>query len=76
MGLPESFSRPPTHEETAAEVADSASAAGLSLAPAARLAARTFWWLAYHAVARPLTTAFPVRRMFRFSAWTHGRRNM
>ncbi len=76
MSLPESFTRPPTHEETAADVADSASAESLSPVPVTRLVVRAFWWLAHHAVARPLALAFPVRRMFQFSAWTLGRRNM
>lgn len=76
MSLPESYTRPPTHEETAADVADSALIAGSSPAPAARLVVRGFWWLAHHAVARPLALVFPVRRMFWFSAWTLGRRNM
>jgi hypothetical protein len=76
MSLPESFIRPPTHEETAADVADAAAVESPSPAPAARLVARMFWWLAHHAVARPLALVFPVRHMFRFSAWTLGRRNM
>jgi hypothetical protein len=75
MSPPESLTRPPTHEEIAADVVDAATTVDPPL-PAHRLAARAFWWLAHHAVARPLVLAFPVRRMLRFSAWTLGRRNM
>lgn len=71
-----SYRRSPTHEETAADVADAAAEARPIRAHVLRWASRAFWWLAHHAVARPLAIAFPVRRMFRFSAWTHGRRNM
>lgn len=76
MSPSESFTRPPTHEEIAADVADAADAASSSPAPAAWLFVHVFWWLAHHAVARPLALAFPVRHMFRFSAWTLSRRNM
>lgn len=68
--------RSPAHDETAADVADAASEAPPARAHAARWVFLAFWWLAHHVVARPLALAFPVRRMFRFSAWTHGRRNM
>lgn len=72
----ERLSRPPTHDETAADVADSATAVGPMPAPARRIAARAFWWLAHHVVARPLAIAFPARHTSRFSAWTLDRRNM
>lgn len=64
------------HDETAADVADSASAVGSLPVPVRRALASVFWWLAHHMVARPLTIAFPIRHMFRFSAWTLDRRNM
>jgi hypothetical protein len=76
MSPPERSSRSPTHDETAADVADSATAVGPMPVPARRLAARAFWWLAHHLVARPLAIAFPVRHTSRFSAWTLDRRNM
>lgn len=75
MSPPESFTRPPTHEEVAADVADAATTIS-PLPSLCRLTTRTFWWLAHHAVARPLALVFPVRHMRRFSAWTLGRRNM
>ncbi len=68
--------RSSTHDEVAADVADSASTVGEPSVPARRFAARAFWWLAHHVVARPLAIAFPVRHTFRFSAWTLNRRNM
>jgi hypothetical protein len=68
-----SHRRSPTHDETAADAVDAAAEARPRRI---RRTTRAFWWLAHHAVARPLATAFPVRRMFRFSAWTLGRRNM
>ena len=76
MSPPESPSRSPTHDEIAADVADSATAVGPVPVPVRRLAARVFWWLAHHIVARPLAIALPFRRMSRFSAWTLDRRNM
>lgn len=74
MSPPENLTRPPMHDETAADVADSATAAGPL--PARRVLARAFWWLAHHIVARPLAIALPFRPTFRFSAWTSDRRNM
>jgi hypothetical protein len=74
-----SYRRLPTHEETAADVADAAAEAAEARpvrVTAVRWVSRAFWWLAHHVVARPLVLVFPVRRMFQFSAWTHGRRNM
>lgn len=68
--------RASTHDETAADVADSASTTGEPSVPVRRFATRTFWWLAHHVVARPLVIVFPVRYMFRFSVWTLNRRNM
>jgi hypothetical protein len=65
-----------THDETAADVVDAAAEARPPESRLARRVVRAFWLVAHHAVARPLATAFPVRRMFRFSAWTLGRRNM
>ena len=75
MSLPDDINRSPTHEDTAADVVDAASMSSPSPAVAG-LVARAFWWLAHHAVARPLALAFPVRHMYRFSAWTLSRRNM
>lgn len=76
MSPPDRPRQSPAHEETAADVADSATAADQAVIPARRLAAKAFWWLAHHLVARPLAIAFPVRHTFRFSAWTLDRRNM
>lgn len=76
MSPPERLSRFPTHDETAADVADSATAVGPMPVPARRFAACVFWWLVHHVVARPLVIAFPVRHTSRFSAWTLNRRNM
>lgn len=73
----ESLNRQPTHDETAADVADAAASAHSPMvAPARRLVIRVFWWLAHHLVARPLAIALPFRPAFRFSAWTLYRRNM
>ncbi len=72
----ESSNRPPTHDEIAADVADSAASAVAVPAPVRRLVARALWWLAHYLVARPLALAFPFRSTFRFSAWTLDRRNM
>lgn len=74
MSPPENLTQPPTHDETAADVADSAAAVGRM--PAQRVLVRAFWWLAHHLVARPLAIALPFRPAFRFSAWTLDRRNM
>lgn len=76
MSPPERPSRSPTHDEIAADVADSATAAGPTPAHVRRAVSRAFWWLAHHVVARPLAIALPVRHTFRFSAWTLDRRNM
>ncbi len=76
MNPPEIPSRRPAYDETAADVADSATMVDSLAVPARRISARVFWWLAHHVVARPLALAFPVRHMSRFSAWTLDRRNM
>lgn len=76
MSPPENLTRPPTHDETAADAVDSATAAGLLPLPARRVLFRSFWWLAHHLVARPIAIALPFRLAFRFSAWTLDRRNM
>lgn len=79
MSLPESHDRSPTHDETAADAADAATLSDGSTRPfrfLRRLATWGFWWIAHHAVARPLAAALPFRGMFRFSAWTRARRNM
>lgn len=77
MRLPaESLNRSPTHDEIAADVADSATAVGPVTGSARRLAAVAFWWLAHHLVARPLAIAFPFGPTRQFSAWTLDRRNM
>jgi len=64
------------HEESAADVADAATDAGLSKVRVSRFVMRGFWWLAHHLVARPLAMAVPLPGTFKFSAWTLGRRNM
>lgn len=64
------------HDETAADVADDATQAGSARPVVVAMALRAFWWAAHHVVARPLALAIPVRGLFRFSAWTYGRRNM
>lgn len=76
MSPPENLTRSPTHDEVAADVVDSATAADPLPMPARRVLTRVFWWLAHHIVARPLVAALPFRPVFRFSAWTLDRCNM
>lgn len=64
------FTGDETDANNAADVVDSADTAGPMWPYGGVLAARVFWWLAHHTVARPLATAFPVRHMFRFCIWT------